>query len=366
MKSREIIVGLVFLAAVGVALYFAIELGGTGQIKMPWEAKDKRYRAVFPQVGGLSESAPVWVSGVPKGQVRKLYVDPRNGQVEVTFTLDESIRLHEGATAEIISSSAFGGKTVVVGIGDPRKPDFDSGTAIQGTLLEDVFTSASRSISKIDEGIDIAVDTLKEVNAIVKDVRTGKGPVGTVLYDEKVADDIRDTTHNIRTMSEDGKSITSDIRDITNKVNTGDGTLSMILNDADTAQRVKRTIQNVEDTSDHAVGISRAGERIANNLAEGKGLFGALLVDDEVAENGKGIIRKTNSAMDDVGRASKDIADIVGKANRGEGTLGKIINDPTLYNDLLNGINTLRAGFEDIREQAPITTFATLLFQVFQ
>ncbi len=80
----------------------------------------------------------------------------------------------------------------------------------------------------------------------------------------------------------------------------------------------------------------------------------------------EGIIRKTNSAMDDVGRASKDIADIVGKANRGEGTLGKIINDPTLYNDLLNGINTLRAGFEDIREQAPITTFATLLFQVFQ
>ncbi len=366
MKAREIIVGLVFVFAIAIALYFAVTIGGTGQIKMPWEAKDKKYRAVFPQVGGLSESASVWVSGVPKGQVRKLYVDPRNGQVEVTFTLDENIILHEDATAEIISSSAFGGKTISVGIGDPRKLEFDSSKAIQGVILEDVFTAASRSIGKIDQGIDIAIDTLKEVNAIVKDVRSGKGPVGTVLYDEKVADDIRDTTHNIRDMSEDGKSITTDIRDITNKINTGDGTLSMILNDADTAQRVKRTIQNVEDTSDHAVGISRAGERIANNLADGKGLFGALLVDEEVAENGKGIIRKTNNALDDVGRASKDIADIVGKANRGEGTLGKIINDPTLYNDLLNGINTLRAGFEDIREQAPITTFATLLFQVFQ
>jgi len=29
-------------------------------------------------------------------------------------------------------------------------------------------------------------------------------------------------------------------------------------------------------------------------------------------------------------------------------------------------LNTLQAGFEDVREQAPITTFASVVFQVFQ
>ena len=366
MKTRDILVGLLFFASIALLLYFAINLGGTGQIRMPWDVRDKEYVIRFPRVSGLSESAPVWVSGVPKGQVRKMYVDGCIGEVEVIIMLDSSIILREDCTAEIMSSSAFGGRTVSIEIGNPKKNEFDSNQRIQGTLLEDVFTQASRSIGKIDQGIDIAVDTLKDVNAIVKDVRAGRGPVGTVLYDQKVADDIAATVENVREMSNDGKSITSDIRDISNKLNKGDGTAALLLNDADTAQRIKNTVRSVEDAADNAVGISRAGKSIINKIDNGQGIIGAAINDQDLADNAKSIVRKTDKTMDEVSRAFREVADIAGKANRGEGTLGKIVNDDTLYNDLLNGINTLRAGFEDIREQAPITTFASLLFQVFQ
>ncbi len=366
MRSRDIIVGLLFFSAIGVALYFAVTLRGAAQLRMPWDARDKTYTVRFPHVGGLGENASVWVSGVPKGQVRKMYVDGVTGEVEVTITLDEKIVLREDCSAEIISSSAFGGRTIAINIGSPRKPELSESKPIQGTILEDIFTQASRSIGKIDQGIDIALDTLKDVNAIIKDVRAGRGPVGTVLYDEKVADDIAATTRNIREMSEDGKNITRDISDITSKVNKGDGTAALLLNDPDLAQRVKNTVKNVEDTADNAASISRSGRSIASKIDEGKGLIGMAVNDEETAENAKSIVRKTDKALDEVGRAFAEVADIAGKANRGEGTLGKIVNDDTLYNDLLNGINTLRAGFEDLREQAPITTFASLLFQLFQ
>ena len=75
---------------------------------------------------------------------------------------------------------------------------------------------------------------------------------------------------------------------------------------------------------------------------------------------------KTPPLIDSMKKVTDELGTTMEGVNNGEGFVGKMFQDDTLYNDTLNAINTLRSGFEDIREQAPITTFASLLFQVFQ
>jgi phospholipid/cholesterol/gamma-HCH transport system substrate-binding protein len=364
MKARDLIAGALFFVSIAVVFYFAFYLGGTGG-RLPFQGSQQEHKIVFSNVSGLQLNSPVWISGVPKGEVKNMHVDPRSGNVDVIIKLDGDIVLQSDASAEIIPSSAFGGKAIALNIGQSGDP-LPEGQAIVGETVEDLFTAAGRGIGKINEGIDYAVDTMKDVNAVVKDVRAGRGAVGTILYDEKVAEDIAATVENVRVMSEDAKGITANVRDITDKVNSGEGAASLLLEDADTAMRIKNIVRNVEDATDNTVGASRSIKSIVDKVDSGKGFFGVLLNDEETGENIKAAVAKTPDVMDSVKRVTDETGILIERVNAGEGTVGKLFNDDTLFNDTLNAINTLRSGFEDIREQAPITTFASLLFQVFQ
>jgi len=363
MKIRDLIVGFLFFGAIAVIFFFAFRLGGTGELTLG--ESQREYTIIFPNVAGLQENSPVWISGVPKGKVRTMSVDPRSGNVEVRISLERRIELRKDCSAEIIPSSAFGGKAIALEIGQSAEP-LDPDVKIKGTLVEDLFTAAGRGIGKINEGIDIAVDTIKDVNRTVKDIRAGRGAVGTILFDEKVAGDVAATVENVRVMSEDAKGVTSNVRDITEKINSGEGAASLLLEDADTAIRIKNIVRNVEDATDNTVRATRSIKSIVEKVDSGKGFFGVLLNDEETGENIKSAVAKTPELMDSVKKVTDELGVTVERVNAGEGTVGKLFTDDTLFNDTLNAVNTLRSGFEDIREQAPITTFASLLFQVFQ
>ena len=182
MKRRDLIAGLLFFLAVGTALYFALNLQGDGTLRLPWQETSTSYKINFANVQGLGPNSPVWVSGVPKGKVKEMYVLKGSGTVEVHITLDAEIQLNKDAYAEIIPASVFGGKAIALYLGED--PDLhDRNIPVRGVVVEDLFTAAGRGISKINEGIDEAVETIKNVNRIVKDVKDGRGPLGTVLVD---------------------------------------------------------------------------------------------------------------------------------------------------------------------------------------
>lgn len=363
MKARDLIAGGLIFGAFAIALYFAVYVGGTGSGF--FSGGQNEYTITFPSVAGLQQNAPVWISGVPKGKVKRMFIDPQTGNVDVAISLDSDMTLRDDCFAEIIPSSAFGGKAISLEIGQSPEPLAD-GTKIRGELVEDLFTAASRGITKINEGIDVAVDTIKDVNAVVKDVKAGRGAVGTILYDEKVAGDVAATVENVRVMSEDAKGITTNVRDITEKINSGEGAAALLLEDADTALRIKNIVRNVEDASDNTVGATRGIKSIVQKIDDGKGFLGVLLNDEETGDNIKSAVAKAPALIDSATKLTDEFGVTIQRVNAGEGTVGKLFNDDTLFNDTLNAINTLRSGFEDIREQAPITTFASLLFQVFQ
>jgi phospholipid/cholesterol/gamma-HCH transport system substrate-binding protein len=294
-----------------------------------------------------------------------MIVDPRTGIVEVFILVDSNLQLNADCYAEIVPASVFGGKAIALNLGQAAE-SHPRDQPIRGEMVEDLFTAAGRGISRINAGIDTAIDTIKDVNAIVKDVREGRGPVGTILRDEKVAGDIAATVENVRRSSEDVRGITSNVRDISEKVNSGEGVAALLLEDADTAQRFKNIVRNVEDASDNTVGATRSIKSIVSKIDDGKGLIGTLMNDEETGQAIKEAVKGTPALVDSMRRVGDEIGTMAARVNRGEGSVGKLFTDDTLYNDTINAVNTLRSGIEDIREQAPITTFASLLFQVLQ
>lgn len=70
------------------------------------------------------------------------------------------------------------------------------------------------------------------------------------------------------------------------------------------------------------------------------------LISDLIADNRESI----NATL-------RNIQQITGKINSGQGTLGKLVNQAQVYDNANDMVRDLRNTLEDVREQAPVTSF---------
>jgi phospholipid/cholesterol/gamma-HCH transport system substrate-binding protein len=113
---------------------------------------------------------------------------------------------------------------------------------------------------------------------------------------------------------------------------------------ADNREDIRKIVLNVKEISEHIKAISVKAN-------EGDGVVAKVLNDKELAENLKTTMANINL--------------VVAKIKNGEGFLGKLISDDSLYKDVQKLIKDAQATLEDLREQAPITTFAGTIMGAF-
>ena len=149
--------------------------------------------------------------------------------------------------------------------------------------------------------------------------------------------------------------------------------------------------------------------RLLEDARNGEGLFATLVYDAETSENVKAALEAVRSAAEKVdtgngtiarllneGKIADDIEALIATFNNPEGTIGKLINDPELYETvmqivadvqdataalreqrgvlgalvydqqardaMLQAINVLVGALEEQREAAPIATFLSTVF----
>ncbi len=91
---------------------------------------------------------------------------------------------------------------------------------------------------------------------------------------------------------------------------------------------------------------------IISNVKAGEGVAGKFLMDKEMGETVAEIISELRTAA--------------GSLNEQKGTLGLLLNDPQVYNELRELLRKARMAVEDAREQAPISSFSTMIFSAIQ
>jgi phospholipid/cholesterol/gamma-HCH transport system substrate-binding protein len=167
-------------------------------------------------------------------------------------------------------------------------------------------TDAGQGLARVAGSADAAVS---DVQAVLKEVREGRGLLHALVYDKSGAETLERLARTAGALE-----------DLMREAREGKGLLRALIYDpegAETLRRLARAGQAVED--------------LARQAHDGPGLLHALVADP-----------KGGRLLDDLAGAAADVKKVTAKLAGGEGTLGALLDDPTLYEDL----STLFRGAE--------------------
>jgi phospholipid/cholesterol/gamma-HCH transport system substrate-binding protein len=107
--TRDLLVGAFVAAGLAAIGYLSIQVGG---LSYKGEGGLTLY-AVFEEVGGLKERAPVAIAGVTVGQVAKIELDDLL-RARVTLDLDAGLELPADSSASVRTSGVLGDQFIAL------------------------------------------------------------------------------------------------------------------------------------------------------------------------------------------------------------------------------------------------------------
>ena len=346
---RDLRVGALVLAAltlVGIATFL---IGKDDR----WFGSKNRYFIKFESVGGLATGSPVQLNGVVVGSVRDVVLPEDMGQNQITVWIDVEKRygrrVRKDSAARIKTLGLLGDKYIEINSGSPEFEEIAAGTEIptaEATSVDQLIASGedvmqnvvsiSHSLSNIlgrmdrgegvlgaltvksDAGEELRTslfETLVTIRTIAEHVRSGKGPAGRLVYDDKMGAQLASAVARIDTL--------------TATLESGPGLLPSLLNDPAAKARFDETLDGLAKTATHLA-------TVADELRTGKGLIPRLLNDPAYAKE----------MGDDLQRLVKSLNVVADRLTKGDGTVAQLINDPAIYqaiNDIIVGINESKA-----------------------
>ena len=219
MKSilrKEVIIGLIVIVAM-LILFFGINfLKGVNLFKA-----SNYYYAVYGNVEGLAQSAPVTINGFKVGIVRDIKYDYSNpGHVIVEMSVDKSLRVPVGSEAvlasDLLGTASISLKLVPAGagfhnVGDTLVSRVNAGMmagisdnlmpAVNAMIpkLDSLFTSLNAIAANpaLHQSINRLDDITAELNGTLRALRAATANLGPITTD------IKSITGNVDTMTGD-------------------------------------------------------------------------------------------------------------------------------------------------------------------
>jgi len=373
-------IGGFILAGLGVFLAIIYLLGAQARYF------ERKYDLIaeFNQVGGLIEGATVRLAGVQIGRVTNVTLPPQpGGKVKVTLTIAKRFadRIRRNSEAQIVTQGLLGDKLVEISIGSADSPPLQPGdhvASIEPFETSQVIAEAGEAvasvkrlantlngaaerierngtidqISKLAITLSGALDkldrsgaledfgaTVKSARRIAEEVEKGHGLLHAVVYGEP---------ETLRRLN----ALLASTQDLIVKAQAGDNAVSVLLS---------------PDSAKAARGLMAAMEALgrgSDKQGTGEGLLAALLYDPEyrgmaddlrtVARNfrdvserlahGQGLLGELvyggadtapGQATADFRAAMANLRAITERVKAGDGTLGALIEDPTVYENLV-------------------------------
>lgn len=356
---KNLLVGLFFLGGLAV-------LGGATLAisNVPFLTKSEQVEVRFPKVDNLQPGDDVLLHGFRVGQVDDIQYVPRpdpSRPIRVLCSVPMEIRakLNEGTKFVIHSAGPLGGRFLE--ITPPAQPGLPGKGPYEGEAPGDLFRQLESLVSTNQESITAAVEGIRtsvdNISAITQEIRSGSGLISQLVNNPELADSVEETIQEIRTTF--------------STVNRGEGPVGVLLNDEDLGQKVRQAVSDLADVAsglkkeDGTVGYllnsREAKEKVGSTLDDLQGIVEGIREGDGLASR---LINSTELASrveDTIGTAQE----VVDKVNAGSGTIGQLINNPRAWEEVMKVLILVREAVEDLREQAPISTFVNVLFATF-
>jgi phospholipid/cholesterol/gamma-HCH transport system substrate-binding protein len=301
-------------------------------------------KSYFDNAEGLREGAPVRLSGVDIGNVRKILIvrdkDKQATPVEVVMKVstkyDFNIRRDSVTSLE---TAGVLGETYM---------DIDSSQAV-GPQAQNDDTLPTRVHPDFNEVVRSSQSTLQNMDALLKRAdrilafaESGKGSLGKLIYDPTLYDRFSQTV--------------GELKGVVDEIAKGQGSLGQLINSNDAYTKFVATLDKMN--------------AVADDLQQGKGTAGKFLKDptlynnaNETVANLKQVSEDLNAGKGTAGRLLKDeelakkidatmtkLAALTSELEAGQGTAGKLLKDETLYNNANHMLEETQGLIKAIRE----------------
>lgn len=330
---------LVGLAVLAVGIFYVTGAGVFGP--------KYRLRTFLPEVSGLATGAPVRLDGVEIGNVDVIRIVPREHgkppdklhNVEVGMRIDKKFDsdILTDSTATLVTEGLLGNRYVNIERGYTGVP-LKEGQAIPGgqeKALTEVMSESSEVLANLKT-------VSEQVNAVLADVRLGKGTLGKLITNEEAYNHLNSIlakgdqiVGNVQAgKGTVGKLFVSD--ELYGKVNTGVDNVNAILGDVRAQKGTIGKLLYDPTLYDQAKEAIANGNAIMGDVRSGKGTLGKLATDDVLYNK----LRET----------STNLASATSKLNQNNNTAGKLFSDPQLYDNLAGVTGDMRQLISDFRQ----------------
>ncbi len=205
---------------VGILVLLGVVLFSFGYVFFNGSTKNKNSYFVtieFKNAGGLSQGAEVDMSGIKVGQVpmtpNSVRLDPATNDALIDLQMDKRYHIPVGSVVTVASSLLGGTSSVAIFPpqivpGQPRPDNYHAGAVIQGT---DGFNIASVG-GQTGQLLDQVSKTTVKADKLIETVTVTAANLNDLLNNQRLRDNLIQTTSNINAASKQGLLLTLQLR----------------------------------------------------------------------------------------------------------------------------------------------------------
>ena len=314
--------------------------------------------AEFTEVGGLIDGATVRLAGVQIGRVTAVVLPEQpEGKVRVTLTIARRYaeRIRRDSEAHIATQGLLGDKIVEISLGSTAAPALQPGETVASREpfeMQQMFKAGVETMQTVKELAASLKGTAARVDRIAKEVETGKGLVHALVYDEPESlnrlnailartqqilarAEQSDSAVGVLLSPESGKSARALLAAMdalgrgAEKADGRDTLLTALLYDP----QYKGLVDDLQS-------IAHNFRDVSERVAQGQGLLGQLTRDGS-----DGTAGALGDATADFRVAMANLRQVTDRLRAGEGTMGGLLEDPTVYENLVQFLEGARRSF---------------------
>ena len=301
---RNLIVGSTVLVAASLFAWMSLKFSGrTAEL---FAAPQIPIHFTSPRADGLSEGSPVYFLGVGVGRVTGIVRQADNNGVIINAVVDRNPPLPANLRASISSSSAISGGTFLNVEVEGNQP--------VGLLQPDATVPATYV------GL--------ELNVLPPQVTATAEQIG------QMSDEIRKTVKQLRESGAIGH-LDDALKQISSQANRA----GALLNSAQQVIGSDKTREDIQIAIDNIRTTSAATTRISSKLDA---------LTDNLQQDSESLNKQLGDRLTQINAVLNNLQSITAKVDQGKGSAGLMVNDPRLYEAMVDSLRQLDATVNDL------------------
>lgn len=276
--KRKVVLGIFVFLGIAILLGVVYVMGSSrGMFEERIEVS-----AVFKNVKGLQAGNNVRFSGIKIGVVKEVrLVSDSTAKVVMKISKNAARFIKTNSYASVETEGLMGNMLVTISSGSEDKPSVKGGDE----LLSKEPVSMENIMERINQTTEQTTRLTKNLADISDRIQSGKGPLGSLIYDSSLMKSINRSIKLMETSGENAKKFTSEIAVVAKELNDGDGLVPKLIDKKEWASDVDATLDSLHKTSQMMTEASRELRIFMKKLNKEKGTVEKLLADSAMAQD---------------------------------------------------------------------------------